>query len=179
MTIDELLKLHEDTCDGEVFRQSPQNSNYAVSNRGRVMRIAKGRGAKVGRILRVSVCNSGYECVTLYENDSDRTHMVHRLVAEAWIGPVPEKADVNHLDGNKRNNASDNLEYVTRSENQRHAYANGMNRFVEVQPRLSDCDRQSIANSTGPAALVADKFGVTVGYVYTLRRNGLSKQLVG
>ena len=51
---------------------------------------------------------------------------VHRLVAEAWIGPIPDRYQVNHIDGNKWNNKLDNLEITTASENIRHAMENGL-----------------------------------------------------
>ena len=50
---------------------------------------------------------------------------VHQLVAEAFLGPCPEGHEVNHIDTDKSNNVLSNLEYVTRSENLKHAYKNG------------------------------------------------------
>ena len=52
--------------------------------------------------------------------------MIHRLVAETFI-PNPEgKPQVNHIDGNRKNNAADNLEWTTCTENSQHAYNTGL-----------------------------------------------------
>ena len=52
-----------------------------------------------------------------------KTHLVHRLVALAWLGSTWfEGAEVNHRDGNKRNNCVTNLEWVTHQQNELHSY---------------------------------------------------------
>lgn len=51
---------------------------------------------------------------------------VHRLVAAAYVPNLYSKPDVNHIDGNPLNNHADNLEWVTKSENMRHAQDNGL-----------------------------------------------------
>ena len=52
---------------------------------------------------------------------------VHRLICEAFNGPHPAgKEFVNHIDGDKRNNDSSNLEWVSCAENNRHAYEHGL-----------------------------------------------------
>lgn len=59
-----------------------------------------------------------------------RYFMVHRLVAFAWLGipPFYHKLVINHKDGNKLNNHVDNLEWVTKALNNRHAYTTGERR---------------------------------------------------
>ena len=54
----------------------------------------------------------------------------HLLVAKAWIGPRPEGCEVDHIDGNIRNCAAYNLEYVTPEENRRRAKENNRNRLT-------------------------------------------------
>jgi DNA-binding MarR family transcriptional regulator len=44
------------------------------------------------------------------------------LVAQSFIGPIPQGLEVNHLDGNKLNNHFENLEYTTRSGNTLHSF---------------------------------------------------------
>ncbi len=64
----------------------------------------------------------GYRMIRLIH----RTRKVHRLVAEAFIGPIASGLTVNHLDGNKANNDVENLEIVTRAENSQHAMRTGL-----------------------------------------------------
>lgn len=91
------------------------------------MRTTWVNGAKsVGRSLGYNLQN-GYRAVTLYDSKHRRkTYLIHQLVAEAFIGRCPSGKDVNHKDGNKRNNRIENLEYVTPSENTIHAFKTGL-----------------------------------------------------
>lgn len=68
----------------------------------------------------------GYEYVTISKNGKSRIKNVHRIVAETWIPNTENKPFVNHIDGNKLNNHVDNLEWVNKQENQRHAEDNNM-----------------------------------------------------
>lgn len=51
---------------------------------------------------------------------------LHRIVYETFVSEIPEGMEINHIDGNKSNNALDNLELVTHSENMKHAYRIGL-----------------------------------------------------
>lgn len=87
---------------------------YEVSSEGRLRRG--------GRVLRSVFHKNGYEQVVLCHNAKPKTHWVHRLVAVTFSGPIPDGKEVNHKDGNRANNRAENLEYVTRAENNLHAY---------------------------------------------------------
>lgn len=78
-----------------------------VSDQGRV------RKSSSGRILSPTNRKNGYMNAPL--------HLLHELVLEAFGGLRPEGKVVNHKDGNKQNNAVDNLEWVTTRENANHA----------------------------------------------------------
>lgn len=93
---------------------------YAVSNLGRVMAMSFYRSGLPG-IMSQSLVR-GYPRVSL----KGRSIVVHKLVAEAFLGLRPDGMTINHIDGCKMNNAASNLEYVTPSENQRHACRLGL-----------------------------------------------------
>ena len=62
----------------------------------------------------------------------DKDYYVHRLVAAAFCPNPRGLKEVNHIDGNKRNNAASNLEWCTRSENNRHAFKTGLRSYAEL-----------------------------------------------
>lgn len=112
------------TC--EIWR-SCYDGRYSVSDWGRIRRDLAAPGARVGRILRQHSVGKGYPGVMLSIGGSHQVmRSVHSLVAEAFIGPRPTGYHVNHRDGNKTNNRPSNLEYVTPTENSRHAARLGL-----------------------------------------------------
>ena len=94
---------------------------YEVSSTGKV------RNIDTGRILKQHTNNSGYLSLGLrFEKRKQKSYLVHRLIATAFIPNPKNKPQINHKDCNKQNNSLDNLEWVTKDENNIHAFANGL-----------------------------------------------------
>ena len=109
---------------------------YSVSDAGRVMRTARGRNTRPGRVLAPATNHGGYRIVCLSQNGKERTAVVHSIVARAFLGD-PHGLHVNHKDGDKQNNHVANLEHVTAAENNRHAVEMGLARTNPEQCRLA------------------------------------------
>ena len=95
---------------------------YMVSNLGNVKSLPKRARHRNERTMKLSIGGGGYLYAHLRKNGKDAQKLVHRLVAEAFIENTEDKPQVNHIDGNRCNNNINNLEWVTCSENQLHAY---------------------------------------------------------
>lgn len=91
---------------------------YEISNKGVVRRMSYN--------LSKGVTYDGYPLVILTRAGKRSTKTIHRLVAEAFIDNPENKPAVNHKDGVKSNNALDNLEWATYSENTLHALRTGL-----------------------------------------------------
>ena len=107
---------------------------YRVSDRGTVESVDHyarnnvngGKRLVKGRQIAVYKMPNGYTQVTLSNGDKREKKYLHRIVADAFIPPCEGKHEVNHKDGNKLNNAVENLEWVKHKENQVHMVNNGL-----------------------------------------------------
>lgn len=81
------------------------------------------------KVLKTYKINSGYHCLKLHGADGKKAYLLHRLIAITFLDNPQGKAEVNHRDGDKGNNALDNLEWVTSAENKAHARATGLSEY--------------------------------------------------
>lgn len=93
---------------------------YQISDQGNVY------SKRSERLLHQSLTGSKYPKVSFSIKQGRTYHMVHRLVAEAFISNPENKRTVNHIDGNKSNNNLSNLEWNSYSENCLHAFRTGL-----------------------------------------------------
>lgn len=103
--------------------------------------------SRFGRVIKQQVGGLGYVRVELWENGKGRKYLVHRLVAQAFIPNPERKPQVNHIDGDKSNNKISNLEWVTQSENQIHAYRCGLQRGYKKPTKLTPSHKAALCGS--------------------------------
>lgn len=117
-------------------------SNYEVSEFGEV------RNASTKKIRKLSKNNKGYLQTSLYNGNSRKSVKIHRIVAQEFIDNPKGKNEVNHKDGDKTNNHISNLEWVTRSENIKHAWDNGLNNTQrkKVSEVLSNANSKAVVD---------------------------------
>jgi hypothetical protein len=100
-----------------------ENKKYEVSN------LAQIRNKKTKRILKKYITDDGYERISLYLQKKQKHHLVHRLVAVAFILNPNDFPQVNHKDKNRVNNKAENLEWATQSMNIKHSIETGAKRY--------------------------------------------------
>lgn len=114
--------------DEEIWDYVPRfNKMVKVSTLGRIKSFYRYTSGKIIRCIDIDCF--GYARVRI----KGKRYKIHRLVAETFIPNPGNKREVNHKDGNKLNNRADNLEWATRSENQKHAYKIGLQKPSKKQ----------------------------------------------
>lgn len=95
---------------------------FAISNFGQLKNV------NTETIYKQCINKEGYSqvCVSLGHRNTKKVFKIHKAVAESFVPNPNNKRIVNHKDCNKLNNSYDNLEWVTHSENTKHASRNGL-----------------------------------------------------
>lgn len=140
---------------------------YEVSNLGcvrsvdRVVEHAHGRRRCEGKVLFLRTNKLGYLQINLSKDGKYRTHLVHRLVAIAFIANPDGLPMVNHIDGVKSNNAAVNLEWADDFANKAHAIRVGT--ITKYKKLLSAAEVDEIRSLAGTMtqAEIAKRFGTT------------------
>lgn len=158
-------KYNNDNINNEIWKDY---NDIKISNFGRIK-------DKFGYI-RTPKINNKNKYITLRFND--KTYRLHRLVAELFINNPDNKSVVNHIDGNKHNNASINLEWVTSSENQLHAYKLGLqpvknkikqidintNNIIKIWNNMNEIYNELKLSKSGISYCLSGKYKTSQGY---------------
>lgn len=152
---------------------------YEASNQGCIRRAVPGNGTWPGRLLKPKINPGGYLVVNCSVNGRTDTNTVHRLVAEAFLGPCPVGLQINHRNADKTDNRVDNLEYVTSKENNQHAFELGLNTQRLKMGELGRLGGAKVTDkrrgeNSGKARLTCE----AVRYIRKLARDGQSQSKI-
>lgn len=113
-----------------MFKQIRDYPNYRINVLGEIQTCVErgsNRPTDTWRTLKQIYDKScGYMIVTLCKEGVKKNKRVHRLLCEAFLPNPDNKAQINHIDGNKLNNSLNNLEWNTPKENAQHAVRTGL-----------------------------------------------------
>ena len=152
---------------------------YEVSDIGRVRHVG-------GNPIKLRVRPTGYVSACLSNHGARRYVAVHRIVASAFIPNPNGKPEVNHKDGDRSNNDVRNLEWVTRSENERHAY-----RVLKKEPnrpwagkprrfarRFTDEQIRSIRDDSRPCSIIGSDYGVSKTTIQNIKKHKVYREVI-
>lgn len=108
-----------------VWKKVPvEGFEYEINNLGEV------RSLKTGRMKKIQTNTRGYATVSLWEKKNYKTVTIHRMLGLLFLPNPDNKEQINHINGIRNDNSLSNLEWVTQSENVRHAYDTGLTKHL-------------------------------------------------
>ena len=158
------------------------DNKYIVTRDGKVFTYRSNH--KKWREQKYRRHSNGYMRVTINGKDE----YLHRLVAKYFVPNSNGYLEVNHIDGNKENNCADNLEWCTRSQNNKHAFQTGLRSYDELtrmarmpkfaKRKFTDDTVRDIRKSDLSDTELAKMYGVARGVIYQIRKKKSYKEVV-
>ena len=124
--------------------------NYLISNKGNL------KSVKTLKDVKLFTKDDGYVSYTLRLDNKGYYKYIHRLVAEAFVDNPNNKGQVNHINGIKGDNRAENLEWVTPSENIRHAIDTGLLKYKKKEKEIKN-SKYSLGEEVNGSKLTPEK----------------------
>lgn len=155
----------------EVWLEFPENTNYLVSDKGRIRNKAN------NKLVKPWYSASDYYYVEL----GGKPYLAHRVVALTWVpNNDPSKIEVNHVNGVKDDFRPSQLEWVTPSENSKHAFDIGLNRSLKGSEngmsRLDIKDVHDIRLSEKSSRVLGRLYSVNKAVILNIKNNKTYKE---
>ncbi len=142
--------------EGEVWKEVDGFPDYRVSNMGRIKSLSKlkVRSNKTGNFItkdriikqRHDVNGGGYLYLSICNTAGKHQKTAHVIVANAFIPNPENKPEVNHKFGIKTDNRVSQLEWATKSENQKHSYRIGLNSKAGEKHHLAKLNDEKVSS---------------------------------
>lgn len=146
------------------------DNRYMVSSTGRLARL-------IGKQQK-----TGYALTRIMIDGEWLSFRVHKLVAEAFLGPIPEGYVVHHIDGNPGNNTVENLQIMPEVEHARLEHGPRVLTLeeradIKMFHRKGRGDRKR-SDFRPTMRELADFYGVSVQTIYNIQNDGVPQQRV-
>lgn len=138
--------------------------DYEITKEGEII------NKKTGRVRKPQHNHKGYQTIRLGGNN----YLISRLVAEKYVPNPENKKQVNHIDGNKDNNCYTNLEWVTNSENKKHAINNDLYAHGEkCSYSKLNCEKVKFIreHTEYNSRQLSEMLGVSASHIRAIRQN--------
>lgn len=160
---------------------------YAISKNGDVWSLERpyinnfGETTKKKPLIKLNDFVDGkgnYKMIGLSKNGKRIKYLLHRLVAKTFLKENDKKTEVNHKDGNKKNNNVENLEWCTRIENIRHSINTGLTKTTKGRAILQKDMKGNILKEHNSIRSAARSLGKEMGNIANCCR-GFGKSAYG
>lgn len=138
---------------------------YRINRAGQIKRLDSG---KILTPMMTGQHGNKYPTVTLCNKGVFRTYKVHRLMAETFLDPIPDKPLVLHRDGDRANNHIKNLYYGSQRENMRDARRHHQHKHKLTLAQVEEVRRRRAAGEAGRS--LAAEYGVSEQYICDIHR---------
>ena len=112
--------------NGKKFFVHPIYKKYAANENGEIMNV------RLRKAMRGNEKPNGYLKITIYTSKKEyKNYLSHRFIYECFYGLIEKGKFINHINFIKTDNRLENLEAVTRSENNKKSAINRDYSFVK------------------------------------------------
>lgn len=163
--------LYAITRDGRVWSYPKKKASGYMS----IGCFLKPRGSGRKYLKKLLDCKRDYRRYSLTKLGITKDFYIHRLVAQTFIDNPLNLREVNHINGIKYDNRVENLEWVTKEQNAKHAVENGLtargdkNHSTKLnENQVREIRKLYIPNKKGSARSLSEKYNISMASIHLI-----------